>query len=388
MVFFLLPANLPPLSDELSWSIQFRERFERKDNFDFNDSVSDNTGTWFTRTRLAMTCELSNDSSFNATYQYVNARVEPTTGSSSGSDGEDLVEAYLTRKSGGSTLTIGRQKVNKGAQRMIGALEWANSSRSWLGVRLKTNDWDLFWGDLAVNPVPNYETQLVFASKNSTCGETMLAYKINEKPSLRQSVYLLDHRIVRQFGDWNVEIESAYQWGRSGGRDHDAWAVSAKGTRKYSEALSSFAECNIATGGKTASKNHTFDNFYPTNHIYYGYMDRQGLSNVNSLAVGVTWKPRKDMSMEATYHKFSLYNATDSWYGAGGTQNGGFIDPSGASGKDIGSEFDLLWKWDVDKTRTFEAGMGVFDGGGFVDNVLGASSDQNFWGYASFGFKF
>lgn len=388
MLFFIPTPVIPPLTDDLRWSFQFRERFERKDDFDFNEATSDNSGTWYTRARLSIAYKLGEDSSFNAVYQYTNSQVEPTVGAGTDTDGQDLVEAYLTRKSGGSTLTVGRQKVNKGAQRLIGALEWANSSRAWLGVRLQTKDKDFFWGELAVNPVPNYDTQLAFASMILPCGETMLAYKYNDKPALRQSVYMLDHRFVRKLGDVNLELEGAYQWGRTGGRDQDAWAVTTKATKPINDKMTVFVEANVATGGKSTNESHTFDNFYPTNHLFYGYMDRQALSNMKSFAVGATWKPRKDMSFEATYHSFSLYNDSDSWYGAGGTQNGAFIDPAGASGSSIGNEIDFVWKWTMDKSQSLEAGFGIFDGGSFVDNVLGFSADQSFWGYAQYGFKF
>lgn len=391
MIFFMPASSLPPLTDELFWSFQFRERYERRDNADFTDATNDNNGKWFTRARLGLTFDAGDNTKVHTTYQYTNAQVIPMVGAESQATGQDLVEAYLQHTNGGSTLTLGRQKLNKGRQRMLGALEWANSSRSWLGARVQNGDWDYFWGNLAVNPSPNFNTELAMIAKKGEHGETMLAYKHNNAGAT-QSVYMLDHRWVSKMGGMDFDVEGAYQWGQSGGLDHDAWAVSARVTKKFDEDWSGYVEANVATGGQSATKNRRFDNFYPTNHLYYGFMDRQGLTNMTGFSLGVNWQMQSDMSFAFAYHTYSLYDDTDGWFGAGGGMNtgpgGNYIDPAGASGSNVGSEFNATWKWKLARGQSLEAGMGIYDAGGFTEAILGASADQNFWGYASYGFRF
>lgn len=391
MIFILPASSLPPLTDDLFWSFQFRERYERRDNADFTDALADNTGKWLTRARLGLTFDAGDGTKIHTTYQYLNAQTIPTVGAESQATGQDLVEAYLQHSEGGSTFTLGRQKLNKGRQRLLGALEWANSSRSWLGARAQNGEWDFFWGNLAVNPKPNFNTELTMVANKNRFGETMVAYKHNDAGAT-QSIYMLDHRYVESFGGVDFDVEGAYQWGRSGGLDHDAWAVSARASYQFSSDWSGYVEGNVATGGKSATTNSTFDNFYPTNHLYYGYMDRQGWSNMQGFSLGLSWQMQSDMSLAVSYHTYSLYDDTDGWYNAGGGLNtgpgGGFIDPTGASGSNVGTEFNAVWNWKLSPQQSIQAGAGFYDAGGFTEAILGASADQNFWGYASYGFKF
>lgn len=392
MLFYIPVFSLPPMNDLLQYSIEFRERYERRDDKDFTAANSDNGAKLLTRGRIALQYELTGSSFAKVVYQYDNVQSMPAVGSVTQATRQDLVEAYVKKSQGGSTLTIGRQKVNKGGQRLIGALEWANSSRSWTGVRVQSDKWDFFWGRLASNPAPNGQAQMALASFDSPLGQSMLVYKHDKMPALPTSVYMLDHRYDNDFGAVRIVAEGAYQWGRKAGRDQDAWAASLKATLPVSDRLSVFVEANIATGGSSAGKTRTFDNMYPTNHLFYGAMDYQGWSNMKGVSVGATWKAGRNASVTVSYHSFSLYDDTDGWYGASGKINvglgGAYIDPTGLSGGDIGSEFDVVLKWKLDKNKSLQAGVGVFQPGSFVKSFIAGSATESFWGYLQFATRF
>jgi hypothetical protein len=403
MVFLPLPADaIPPLSDNLSWDLSLRSRAERRDDLDFDEEVSDNGLKIWSRGRIGLNYAMGEGSKARIVYQYNNLQNLSTLGSESQKTKQDLVEAYITRNDEGSTLTIGRQKVNKGAQRLMGALEWANTSRSFDGVRLSNGEWDFFAGQLALNPVSNYDVQVGLAANKNQYGETMLIYKSDSSKANQQfthtgptgmiSHYTLNHRFDQKMGKVRVEAEGSIQWGRKYGADLEAWAGHAKLSTPVSGSMTAFLEGNIATGGSSDGTINTFDNLFPTNHLFYGYGDRQGLSNMTSLSGGVVWQARKDLSLEISAHTFSLYDEEDGWYGVGGGMNkiGGVnaIDATGNSGKDIGSELDFNAKWRLDNKTMFMGGVTVFQPGDFVKSFVNGTVSDSTWAYVQFSRKF
>ena len=121
----------------------------------------------------------------------------------------------------------------------------------------------------------------------------------------------------------------------------------------------------------------------------------RGLGDVykrQGLAVGANWKPQKDLTVKAAYHTFSLFDKKDGWYGVGGGLNSGpggnYIDPAGLSGDQLGSEFDLTAKWQMQPNVALEGGIGIFKPGSFVKSFLGGKREDNFWGYVGISAKF
>lgn len=153
-----------------------------------------------------------------------------------------------------------------------------------------------------------------------------------------------------------------------------------------------FAELNAASGGGDADTVRTFDNLYPTNHNKYGISDLQGWRNMNELAVGVEFTPVKDAKLTASYRILRLADARDAWYGAGGAPNkragGVYVDPTGASGRNVGAEWNLDASYKLSSLWTVNGGLAVFTPGGFVKSVNGGHGDQQTWGYLQLSAKF
>ena len=392
MIFFIPTPTAGPDFGPFDFSFNLRNRYEQRRDAVFDGSTEDDRFNLFTRGRIQLDYSSSETAKFRVVYQYTNNQIMPVGGSDSSVTGQDLVEAYLEDSSGGSLFRIGRQKVNKGNQRLLGALEWVDSSRSWLGVRAKNGSWDLFWGRLAINPAPNFNAQVGLAAYKSSFGETSLIYKHDTKPADTVSVTTLDHTWSKSAGRVALSAEGALQWGRSGGKDLEAWAATAKVKFSVSDDVELFVEANVASGGSSATKTRTFDNLYPTNHLYYGYVDRQGWSNMKSLVLGASWKAQKNLSLHATWHSFKLFDDKDGWYNVAGKVNtgpgGAYIDPTGASGDDIGSEFDFVVKWNPAAGHSVAAGFSMFNAGSFVKSFLGGSAATNTWGFVQYGLKF
>lgn len=387
-MFFSLPAQLPSLGDGWTTFVELRGRYERRDDVDFSSPLSDNAVSLLSRGRIGLTYVADATSTIKLVYQLTGSDLSPTIGGGSDVQGQDLIEANIARKLGGSTLTLGRQKIAIGGQRLVGPLEWANPSRSWLGARMDSKLWTLFWGELESNPVPSPKAQVAILSHRSDYGETSMVYKHDTAPAQRTSLTTVDHRFVRSVGGIGITAEGAFQWGRRGGVDHEAWAATVRADLPVSHGAKVFAEANVATGGA----GRRFDNLYPTNHPYYGMMDLQGWSNMTGFSLGASWDVNSKTYVELSYHDFSLYDETDAWIGAGGAVNstGGvpYIDPSGASGKRIGSEIDFFARYRLNKTTTLEGGFAVFSPGEFVKSFVAGSTTQSTFGYVQVGLKF
>jgi hypothetical protein len=390
MIFFLnLPAVVPPVTENLTFDFTGRVRFEGRENGDLNGASADDVDKLVSRFRFGVNLNTGESSKLRLVYQGNYLTVDPDGGPSVDTDQDMLVEGYLTTVNNGNRMTFGRQKVNKGDQRLIGALEWANTSRSWDAVRFEQGSWDFVYGRLAINPKTNYNVWLSLAAYQSGDCETMLINKYVKQGGPDTNHFTLTNRFTKSIGSGAaLDVTSAFQFGTSGGRDHEAWAASAKATMPVSDKLGLFVEANTASGGSQEDDtSNTFDQLYPTGHKFNGYADFQGWSNVTALSAGLNYKASSKLGLRAAFHSFRLFDETDGWYGVSGGINkingGNAIDPTGAAGKDIGTEIDLSLNYKINDSFSIQAGWSEFDPGSFVENLFNASPGNTVEGYAA-----
>jgi hypothetical protein len=126
----------------------------------------------------------------------------------------------------------------------------------------------------------------------------------------------------------------------------------------------------------TDGDNNTFDNLYPTNHLYYGHMDRFSWRNMHDIRLSVSAKPMKKLTVKADLHFLWLDETDDAWYNAGG----GVIRPATPGADDfVGEELDLTVKYKLNQHVAFAAGYSHFFAGDFVDDS-GADDDAD-WAF-------
>jgi hypothetical protein len=140
----------------------------------------------------------------------------------------------------------------------------------------------------------------------------------------------------------------------------------------------------------TDDKHETFENLYPTNHKFYGYMDFVSLQNIHDVRASFTLKPHKQVSLALEGHAFWLANTSDNFYNVGGAPRGGVAATPLGNGYGInpgysayvGSEVDLIAGWAITRYAQLEAGYGHFFTGDYVDSSLSnpnfGSQDANF----------
>ena len=143
-----------------------------------------------------------------------------------------------------------------------------------------------------------------------------------------------------------------------------------------------FAEYNFASGDDNAKDGDvgTFQNLFPTNHKFYGYMDVFSWQNIHNPAVTFSVQPHRTVSARLDYHLFWLADTSDAWYRANGTTAVRPISPGADSF--AGSEIDLTVTWKPTKWFALQAGYSHFFAGDYLGDAGSRASDDADFGYA------
>ncbi len=318
------------------------------------------------------------------------------------SDQLDLHQGYadIRHRVAGQPLTfrLGRQKFNLGAKRLVASLEWVNTARVWDGVRVtlgqpKHKTLDLIASRLV--PVdPKHFNDYDITPSRLFNSRFFAGYYIDEDsiPEVRFEGYVLmraedrvDDQVMTlgtrwQTGKepWGVELEAAVQFGEYGGVNHHGLALHADATYQALHLnRSRFGLAyNYGTGdGDPGDDEHwTFDNQYPLNHAYYGYMDLFSLQNIHNIetTAQTLWHGAR---LRLAYQAFWIDEPeADAWYNAGaGVVRSAFpADPRSF----VGSEVDLTASKTFGKSAV-EVGISHLFPGGYLEDT-GSSGAANF----------
>lgn len=343
------------------------------------------------------------------------------------SDTIDLHQAFVTignHKEFPVSLKIGRQELSYGEERLVGAFAWNNVGRvfdaakvrwqnEWFGADFFTsrvvipedhrfnvnNDYDWFSGVYAnVNKVPKNLLDVYFLSRNAN-GNAIAAEPSPQAPQpSARDIYTVGARLKSkpgELGNWDYTLESAYQFGnfqdrRLGGDaaprlDHSAYMVVAQGGYTFADAWATprlGLEYSFGSGDDNpTNKTHTtFENLFPTNHKFYGYMDFISLQNIHDVRPVITLKPHPRLSLAFEGHLFWLANTHDNFYNVGGAPRGGTAATPLGNGYGVnsryssyvGSEMDVIAGYAITRYAQIEAGYGHFFVGDYVKSSLSA----------------
>ena len=379
----MLPIfDLPPI--DFKYTLEVRERIERRLDRDFLQSNPDNRSDAYTRVRPGF--ELTYGEHFSAAVQYQYAHDWVSTPAKTFTrDNSDATLAYLRYTAPNKSVTVGRFKFSAGSERLIGPLEWNNVSRSYDGLNIVGPNWQVFATRIGVSLPKPREAELYGAECTNRYGKSFVAFKKDATSAGDLEILTLDHtrKAGRGMFDWDYDL--AYQTGFVGKLDHEAWAFHAGVGYKPAPRDRVYLEFNTASGGSGTSKSKTFDNLYPTNHKFYGSMDLMGWRNMRQLSAGWQRKLNAKADLHVHGHWNELADAKDGWYNALGALNkrsgGVFRDPTGKSGRDLGFELDVEGGFRLDTATQINLGMGLFEPGKFVERMNGGKADRQVWGF-------
>jgi len=393
-------------------SLEARTRGEwRENNFDFDSQTRSLTDdTWLlTRLRLGVDWQVMPGLRFFAqgqdTREFFSDR--PNELGQLGAEGDDAMDVRQAYLEIGDpkhfSATIGRQTLVYGDKRLISSGEWGNASRTFDAVRLRyqSKDW---WLDAF--------TSSVVSLRDGQLNQSDWLDDADERGAFFSGLYFSTTRLPVQTTDFYVlQLHENDQGGsdfvsvgtrmkgdpkKLQGWDYNAEMIGQTGTRRGKD-LRAFAgtwsvgynwleaawkprlglQYDYASGDSNAKDDETgtFQNLFPTNHLYYGYMDLFAWQNLHNPSLRFSVEPSRQLKLMLDYHAFWLADTGDAWYRANQTTQVRPITPGASS--DAGSELDFTLQWQAHEHLAVQAGYSHFFAGDYLDDT-GAADDADF----------
>jgi hypothetical protein len=290
------------------------------------------------------------------------------------------------------TVRVGRQELLYGAERLISPLDWANTRRTFEGVKLMyaADDWkiDGFYThyvpvlpyeiDHADYDQPFYGVWGTYAGwENKTLDLYYIGYDNNHQDAPIVSDFSLNTMGSRLYGthcNWLYEFQGAYQFGRQSGLglDQDAGFATGGIGRKYPKhpwTPTVWFYYDYASGNTPGGDFNRYNQLFPLAHKYLGFIDAVQRSNIESPNVLVTMSPTKKLDFLMWYYYFMSASASDIVPAIGGTEI------QSTSRTHLGDELDLLAKYKIGPRTNILFGYSHFWRG----NKILAPKDADFF---------
>ena len=312
----------------------------------------------------------------------------------------DIRQAYVQigdAKNGPVALTVGRQEINLGDERLVGSSNWTNTARTFDAARLSLHHAGYRLEAFAASVVDQHDQELNHHTKGNNLhglyggldsllpGATIEPYflwrlaplslsgatehggrgKLNEKTAgVRWT-----GKLPAGF-DYNVEM--AKQFGSFGLDGIDAWAGHWVAGKKFASVKWQprwFLGYNYASGDANPADGTrgTFDQLYPTAHGKYGLTDQVGWRNIHDPHIGLDLKPARKLTITGVFHDYWLASARDGLYNSSSTLVARSAD--GSAGRHVGEEIEVYGLYSVSKAISFGAGYGRLFTGEFLNRT-------------------
>ncbi|MEW6325885.1 MAG: alginate export family protein, partial [Nitrospirota bacterium] len=415
---------------------EIRERYEFRNDADFNRNVRDALSFVGSRIRLHFGYAVTPDIALFLQIQ--DSRLFGSeTSTVSNEKNLDLHQGHLTVKNlfDVLTLTLGRQELVFGDQRLVGNLGWTNVGRSFDGLRLtyvfvpvRVDLWaaipkqyganvgadpafspsnresQQFYGlygaimvdSLVIEPYVLYLLDTGDATELDSLGA--LVSPITAPAARGQERATLGLRLHGKAAGESIDytVEGAYQTGRMDARgatpqsDIAAYAVAVKAGYTAPVAVKPRigVEYDLASGDENSADGRftTFENLFPTNHMHYGYMDYVGWRNMQAVRLSLGMKPTATSGVSLDYHRFWLAETADHWYAASGRIFR--ATPAGNAERELGGEINLVAYFMIKEKLRLETGYGHFFPGDYVKASFPAAADGSDFLYVQLGAGF
>lgn len=407
----VIPVTPKP-EDTLTFSLEARLRSEwRENNFDFDNGADALTDDTWLLSRLRLGVDWKPVSWFHFRVEGQDSREffadrsnTPGVLGAEGDNAFDLKQAFFEIGDPKRfSATIGRQELDYGDGRLISRTPWKNITQSFDAVKLHYAA-DTWWLDAFTSSVvrvrkgefdlsdwlddsderDQFFSGLYFSTTALDVQVTdFYAFELHENDRGGSDFVTLGTRMKadpRKLAGWDYETEMAVQFGDRSGKDLSAFAGHWGAGYNWLHVPWKpriGLEYNYATGDSNAADGHTntFQNLFPTNHPFYGFMDLFAWQNIHNPAVRLSAEPTEKVKVALDYHLFWLANTGDAWYRASQSPISRPITPGASSY--AGSELDFTVVWKALKHLDVQAGYSHFFAGKYLDDT-GAGSDADF----------
>lgn len=326
----------------------------------------------------------------------------------------DLRQAWIELRQSEKTgwaLRVGRQELNYGDQRLVGALNWTNTSRTFDAAKLSyTHDRfnvDAFASSVVViqdNVFDKHVDGANFYGLYGSLLKTLPKGQIDGYVFWKTNPFVLDEKL--RTGDADTWTFGTRIVGKAGSRvDYGVEAIGQSGTFASSDiGAAAFhgrlsvgiwkkaamprprVEYNFASGDEdpTDGDRGTFDQLFPTAHDKNGLIDQVGFKNIHKVRLGATMKPHSRVTVDVDYSDFWLAEAKDALYDAGGNPVARIL--TGAPSRHVAREFDVQSNILVANGVTLGIGYGHWFPGDFWKAATPGASRDFF--YSSLTYRF
>jgi hypothetical protein len=255
---------------------------------------------------------------------------------------------------------IGRQELLYGAERLISPLDWANTRRTFEGLKFfwQGEDWNVdFFAVRPIFPQPERFDSAMYdeeffggwatykAIPNRTIDLFALQYN-SDRGTDHFRYTTLGGRWLGNQDDFLWEAEGGVQFGENtDGSDHSAGFVTGGIGRKWSDFAwkpQLMGYYDWANGTDDRGAGNGFNRLFPLAHKYLGFMDLFGRSNIESPNVQLTMQPHEKLKVLVWYYYLFLQNGNDTPYSVVMTP---FNPANAPASRDLGHEIDLLFTY-------------------------------------------
>jgi hypothetical protein len=396
-------AHLPSW---LKLSGEFRTRLEGRTGFNFQPENDDAYGLFRTRVNIQLIPTPWMQFYFQGQDSRISG-IDPGRPLGIFKDPFDIRQAYVRLGSAKSPvkLTAGRQLLLYGGQRIIGPLDWTNTSRNWDAVKLELGaadaKVDLFASSVVVvdpagrvnQPRRGYNLHGAYGSFQKIVPKASFEPYLLWKTG-NASIWSAGFRLAAMPGTtglygFDYQLEAVRQWGRVALQDHSAWASSL--VTGYSIAGPAWkphvsAEYSCASGDRNpgVGTHRTFDHILGTNHLFYGLVDAVGWQNMHNVRIGGDAKPHKKLQVNIDYHWLWLDSPRDALYDVAGRAT---VRPkAGNTAREIGTEFDITAMWAASTQWKVGGGVGILLPGRFLKENSGGAGQRFPYVFAQYSF--
>lgn len=290
-------------------------------------------------------------------------------------------------------VRVGRQELLFGSQRLVSALDWANTRRTFEGVRLLWQgeqwDFDMFWTQFVPPRAGDFDRAdsrrdfagvwLTHRPRAGHFVDLYYLYANHHRSVIEQGIPVapLDSNTIggRYFADqhnWLYEVETAIQFGRRNSQELLAGMTTAGIGRRFADLPWQplwWVYYDWASGDSqpNSGKSTTFNQLFPFGHYYLGWTDLAGRQNIQDLNTHLVLFPNHWTILWLQYHRYWLDQEEDALYNAAGTAIR--RDATGAAGNNVGDEFDIVTNVHVARYSDLLFGYSKLFGGSFLERT-------------------
>jgi hypothetical protein len=390
-----LPTTVVAQEVDLKFGGQVRPRFEYRDPLQLPDGSAENATSM--RTRLDLRASM--DDNLSAFIQIQDVRLwgsETSTLGDFSADGLDIHQAYIDlgkAANGGFMGRFGRQEVNFGGQRLIGAVNWAQQARSFDGIRVASGgslgNIDFFAAKIRDNQALDVEQEANLLSAYGTWDITttqdldlywIFDHREDDEAAAgddKTSRHTLGARWVGNVSDFTYRAEGSYQAGTWLGTDVSAFMFGGRLAYNFSKAsLTLWYDYLSGDGDLGDDTNKVFDTLFATNHKFYGFADmflnipvHTGGRGLQDLALKAAYRVNPAWTLKLDVHTFNM------------------ADKGPLTSGHFGEEIDVGAGWKYNKYLTLSAGFAyVFQNDGWAE--IGRLTKDLGWVYLMLDAKF